>query len=108
MFENELLYDDLGRIHRVVRTFWESTVTNTYFYDSNDSFFPAKCHIESLDQGFHITSENVYNYTEFDDLGNWIERELRYNGVETEEGVEEDNTTTWKGQVIERREIVYY
>lgn len=108
MFENELLYDDLGRIHRVVRTFWESTTTMTYSYGSDDGFYPIKCHIESLDEGFHITSDMEYNYTEFDDSGNWIERELRYNGTETEEGVEEDSTTTWKGQLIERREIVYY
>lgn len=108
MFENDFSYDEQGRLFTVERKFWECTSTETYHYDSDDSIFPIKLLIERSDQGIHVTSENNYRYTEFDDLGNWIERELRYIGSETEEGVEEDNTTTWKGQVIERREIVYY
>ena len=108
MFENEFIYDDLDRLLRVVRTFWESTETISLFYGSDNSFFPTKRLYESYDEGTHVTSETVYRYPDFDAYGNWTEREVRYNGTETEEATEEQDATTWKGQVIEQREILYY
>ena len=108
MFRNDYSYDTSGRLVKVNQVFWESTDQFTFVYDG-DEIYPSKRLFDSYDEGFHTVSETTYHYTQFDDHGNWTERELRYQGSETEDGADGTSPVThFNGVMIEQRTISYY
>jgi hypothetical protein len=108
MFRNDYTYDPQGRLVKVNQVFWESTETSTFVYDG-DEIYPKKRLFDNYDEGLHVTSETTYRYTQFDDHGNWTQRELRYKGTEAEEdGFNNNDVTHWDGAMIEERSISYY
>ena len=106
MFTNEFTYDAQGRITKIDRGFWEASIVEDFFYEG-DSPYPNKRIYHRDDQGFSVDTETLYRYTKFDENGNWIERELRYTGTETD-AFDESANTRWKGANIEKRVIRYY
>lgn len=108
MFRNDYTYDTAGRLVKVNQLFWESTEQSTFVYDG-DEIYPSKRLFDNYDEGLHTVSETTYHYTQFDDHGNWTERELRYQGSESEEGGEGSSSVTrFNGAMIEKRTITYY
>ena len=103
MFTNEFTYDKKGRIVKVVQSFWEWQVTETFTYDG-DNIYPSKRTYKKTEYEEDIESETTFTYTKFDEVGNWTERERRYRGWTTE-GKER---TGWRGASIDVRKITYY
>ena len=103
MFTNEFTYDSKGRIVKVERGFWECSITEEFTYEG-DNIYPSKRHFTRQEEGEEAESETTYRYTKFDEVGNWIEREMTYRGSTREE----DETTRWRGANIEERKISYY
>ena len=103
MFTNKFSYDEKGRIVKVVQTFWEWEVTETFTYEG-DNIYPATRSYKKTEEGEDIESETKFVYTKFDEVGNWTERERHYSGY-TREGRER---TGWRGASIDVRAITYY
>ena len=103
MFTNKFSYDEKGRIVKVVQTFWEWEVTETFTYEG-DNIYPATRSYKKTEEGEDIESETKFVYTKFDEVGNWTERERHYRGY-TIEGRER---TGWRGASIDVRAITYY
>ena len=106
-YENTFTYDDQGRLIKVERVFWESTVTEQFFYEG-DNIYPSRRMYRNEDEGTVIESRTDYRYTAFDDMGNWTKRELRYRGTTSEGGDDESDCTSWRGAMVAEREISYY
>ena len=103
MFTNEFTYDAKGRIIKVEQGFWEWTITQEFTYEG-DNIYPSTRKFTRMDEGDESESETTYRYTKFDEVGNWIEREMTYRGSTREEG----EVTRWRGANIEERRISYY
>ena len=103
MFTIEYTYDAKDRIVKVEQSFWEWNVTETFTYEG-DNIYPATRRYKRNEIEMSSESETTYRYTKFDEVGNWIEREMTYRGSTTEES----ETTRWRGANIEERKISYY
>lgn len=103
MFTNKFTYDKQGRIIKVEQTYWEWTITQEFTYNGDD-LYPSSKRYKREEEGLESESETTYRYTKFDEVGNWIEREMTYRGSTREEG----ETTRWRGANIEERRISYY
>ena len=106
-YENTFSYDDQGRLIKVERVFWESTITEQFFYEG-DNIYPSHRMYRNEEEGTVIESRTDYRYTAFDDMGNWTKRELRYRGTTSEGGNDESDCTSWRGAMVVEREIRYY
>lgn len=103
MFTIEYTYDAKDRIVKVEQSFWEWNVTETFTYEG-DNIYPATRRYKRNEIEMSSESETTYRYTKFDEVGNWIEREMTYRGSTREEG----ETIRWRGANIEERRISYY
>lgn len=104
-YENKFSYDDLGRLVKVERTFWESLAVEEFYYEG-DNTYPSERLYRRDEEGTVVESTTKYRYTKFDDQGNWTEREERYRGT-TAEG-DETSRTSWRGAHVVERQIAYY
>lgn len=103
MFTNKFTYDEKDRIIKVEQTYWEWSVTEEFTYNGDD-LYPSTRRYKRQEDGLEGESETTYRYTKFDEIGNWIEREMTYRGSTREE----DEVTRWRGANIEERKITYY
>lgn len=107
---HQFIYDAQGRIAKLEMGFYESTYNYTFTYDA-DNLWPATMSIEGVDEGDVYQETTRYRYTQFDEQGNWTERELHVQCLEAEEDPSDGkliNKKQYGLQKIETRTISYY
>lgn len=99
-------YDALNRVATEEISGWEWMETLTYSYDG-DKVYPSGATFESDSEGWTEEGEIKFEYTRFDDRGNWTERTktITSRGYDFDD---EENAETFSSVQTQVRRIIYW
>ena len=109
-YSYEFAYDKQGRLSKIEWTGWEE-FSETVMHYEGDNVYPSREKIDFQVCADIFKSDFRYRYKAFDDRGNWTEREIWCDELETTEayeGNENPEVKTSKSYFIEQRTITYY
>lgn len=109
-YSYEFDYDKKGRLSKIEWVGWEE-ISETVMHYEGDNVYPSREKIELQVCADIFKSDFRYRYTAFDNRGNWTEREIWCDELETTvayEGNENPEVKTSKSYFIEQRTITYY
>ncbi len=98
-------YDDLGRVIKATYSGWEWETVYTYEYFGGN-VYPKKAVYDSAAESFVIKGTVTYEYLQYDERGNWLERNVTWEEESREYG--EEQVEVSKDEYLERRTIKYY
>jgi len=104
-FTYNIKYDEKGRMAEVNLLLWESTYTEKMSYTGDNPYFD-KIVMKGDDQGDTYNAVTSYEYTKFDEQGNWTERTCTIESKTTDEEGNEIDSSTQKTR--QTRVITYY
>ena len=99
-------YDDLGRVIKATYSGWEWETVYTYEYFGGN-VYPTKATYESTAESLVIKGTVTYTYKEYDQYGNWTERQVVWEEETRDCGGAGDPEIS-KDEYLERRVIKYY
>ena len=109
-YEYTFEYDKQGRINTIEWGGWEEGESYGLTY-KDDQLYPSSMHIDGQACADIYKTDIRYKYTKFDEQGNWTERELYYDIMQTTEayeGNENPSKDYSKEYYIQERTITYY
>ena len=99
-------YDELGRVIKATYSGWEWMTDYAYEYFGGN-VYPTKATYESTAESLVIKGTVTYTYKEYDQYGNWTERQVVWEDETRDCGGAGDPEIS-KNEYLERRTIKYY
>ena len=99
-------YDELGRVVKATYSGWEWMTDYAYEYFGGN-VYPTKATYESTAESLVIKGTVTYTYKEYDQYGNWTERQVVWEEETRDCGGAGDPEIS-KNEYLERRVIKYY
>ena len=99
-------YDELGRVVKATYSGWEWMTDYAYEYFGGN-VYPTKATYESTAESLVIKGTVTYTYKEYDQYGNWTERQVVWEEETRDCGGAGDPEIS-KNEYLERRVITYY